>query len=124
MEIVVAILVVAVIAGLAFAVLRSRSPGGGGLGRPRSSRGARRGRRIPPSDTMVSAVVEHAQVTDPAGVPAAEARLRTRAQQVAAGLQAESNHRERERAAEHVEGFIDPTADPRDDDPREDDRSR
>jgi hypothetical protein len=123
MEIVVAILVVAVIAGVAFAVLRSRSAGGRGLGRPRSSRGARRGRRVP-SDTMVSAVVEHAQVTDPAGVPAAEARLRTRAQQVAAGLQAESNHRERERAADHVEGFVDPTTDPRGDDPREDDRSR
>ncbi|MEA2151658.1 MAG: hypothetical protein QOD69_3488 [Solirubrobacteraceae bacterium] len=119
-----AVLVIAVIAGVAFAALQRRSSGTRGRNRPRSSRGARRGRRVPPSDAMAAAVVEHAQVTDPAEVPAAEARLRAHAQQVASGLQAESNHRERVRAADEVDGFVDPARDPRYDDPGYDDRSR
>lgn len=61
---------------------------------------------------MTAAVVEHAQVTDPAEVPAAEARLRAQAQQVAAGLQAEAQRDEHARSSEQPAG-TDPAVDPR-----------
>jgi hypothetical protein len=100
MEILVAVLVVALLAGLAFVALQRRPGGAPGLRRPRASAPSVRARRRPRTDSMTAAVVEHAQVTDPAEVPAAEQRLRAQAQQVAAPLQAEADRVEQQRAAD------------------------
>ncbi len=98
MEILVAILVIVVIAGTAFALLQRRPVGAGGLGRARREPVIRQGRAVPPGDGMTAAVVDHAQVTDPSEVPAAEARLRVEARQIAAAKQVENNRIERQRA--------------------------
>jgi hypothetical protein len=146
MEILVVILIIALIAAVAFIVIGQRRPGGaGGLRRSRSP--ITRGRSVPRNDPMAAAVVEHAQVTDPADVPAAEQRLKAQARQVAAPLQAEANRAEHQRAADqladggelHRNGYVDPAPayeDPASDpryadpapvdpaDPRYDDRRR
>jgi hypothetical protein len=97
MELLVALVVILVVAGAIFAVVQQRRPGGA-----RTSARPRRGRRVPRRDPMTAAVVDHALVTDPADVPAAEARLRAQAQQVAVGLQADANREEHERAADEL----------------------
>ena len=81
MEILVAILVIVAVAAVIFAVMSRRPGGAPGRGRPRASRGSVRTRPAPRNDPMTAAVVEHAQVTDPAEVPAAEARLKAQARQ-------------------------------------------
>ncbi len=89
MEIFVAILIIALIGAIVFAVMQRR-PGSVGLpGRARSSPVGRRG-GAPPTGPMAAAAAEHAQVTEPAEIPAAEARLRAQARQVAAGMNAEA----------------------------------
>jgi len=89
MEILVAILAIALVAAIAFIVMRNRSARPGGLARSRTpadgglpDRGvARRG------DSMAAAVHDHAQATEPGEVVAAEQRLRAQARNVAAGMQ-------------------------------------
>ena len=90
MEILVAILIIAVLAALAFAVMqRRRGPAGAGLGRSRSSpigrRGAAAGR-----DPMAAAVAEHAAATDPRDVVVAEQRLQAQAGLESARLQGQA----------------------------------
>jgi hypothetical protein len=85
MEILVAILIIALLAAIAFAV-RQRRPGGAQrLGGPAASPPGRR-RGVGRADPMAAAVAEHARATDPADVVVAEQRLRAQARQVAAGL--------------------------------------
>jgi hypothetical protein len=91
MEILVAILIIAVIAALAFAVMQRRRVGTGGLDRPRNAPAGRRDRGIARRDPMAAAVAEHARATDPADVVVAEQRLRAEARNVAAGLQADAH---------------------------------
>jgi hypothetical protein len=109
MEILVAILVVALILGAAFVVMQRRSGGARRLGGPRTSASGRV-QHGPRNDPMTAAVVEHARVTDPDEVRAAEKRLRAHAQQIAAPLQAEANHIEQQRAADAGEP-VEPAAD-------------
>jgi len=137
MEIFVAIVIIVVIAAIAFAVMQRRSAGARGVGRPRSSPLGRRERGVPRSDPMASAVAEHAQAMDPQDVVAAEQRMRAQARQVAAGLHADAHRSEHQRAADQA-GYVDPTYDdptyvdpaydgrPAGDrvDPRRDDRAR
>ncbi len=86
MDILVAILIIAAIAAVAFVVLR-RKPGGlAGAGRPHASPLGRPGRVSRRSDPMAAAVAEHARATHPADVVAAEQQLRAQARSVAAGL--------------------------------------
>jgi hypothetical protein len=51
---------------------------------------------------MAAAVVEHAQAMEPAEVVVAEQRLKAQARQVAAGMQADANHTEHQRAADRL----------------------
>jgi hypothetical protein len=132
MEILVAIVLIALIAAVAFVVIQRRPGGVRGLSGPRPGPLDRRGTRTRTSDPMAAAVAEHAQVTDPAEVPAAEQRLKEQARRVAAPMQAEALRAEHQRAADqmadgvidanYVEGspapvVRDPAADPRYDDP-------
>ena len=134
MEILVAILIIALIAAVVFAVMQRRPGAGRGLGRPRTSPLPRRDRGTARRDPMATAVAEHAEATDPQDVVAAEERLRAQARQVAAPLNAEAQRREDQRAADQVgqpvdpvdpatgartDGYEDPATDP-----RYDDRSR
>jgi hypothetical protein len=151
MEILVAILIIALIAAVAFAVIQRRPGAVRGLGGPRTARAAVRTRRPPRNDPMAAAVVEHAQAIEPAEVVVAEQRLKAQARQVAAGMQADANQTEHQRAADRLadpdpyvadprvdaDGYADPATDPRyadpeyvepapadDGDPRRSDRRR
>jgi hypothetical protein len=91
MEILVAILIIALIAAVVYIVLQRRSAGPGAgarSGLPRSSDSPlpRRSRASARQDPMAAAIQEHADATDPHEVVAAEQRLRAQAQQVAAGM--------------------------------------
>lgn len=91
MEIVLALIVIAVIATAAFMYMRSRNDGAPGLSRRdqgpvlRGRRGAARAAR---HDPMAEAVEHHAQATDPQEAAAAELRLQAQANRVAADLHA------------------------------------
>jgi hypothetical protein len=134
MDIVVALLVIALIAAIAFGVMqRRRGPGAiGARGVRGSSASPLRGRRGTRNDPMAAAVADHAQAIDPQDVVEAERRLQAQAGQVAAGLQADARRSEHDHAAEQVagagaygdprmDGYVAPAADPRADDPRYDD---
>jgi len=124
MEILVAVLVIAVIAAVAFAVMQRRSAGHRG---DRSTPAGRRGRGAVQRDPMAAAVAEHVYATDPQDVVVAQQRLQAQASQIAAGLTADA-HRdmaaEHQRAADQVghdepyaadprgNGYVDPAADP------------
>lgn len=115
MEIVVAILIIALIAAVAFAVIQRRPDGAGGLTRSRRGPVTRQG-RVPRDDPMAAAVVEHAEAIDPADVVVAEQRLKAQARQVAAPMQAEANRAEHQRAADQLADGGAYGADPRLDD--------
>ena len=88
MEILVAILIIALIAAVAYAVMQQRRRTGiPGATRPHSSPLPRRSRTSARHDPMADAVAEHARATDPADVVAAEQRLQAQARSVAAGMQ-------------------------------------
>ncbi|HEV7806855.1 MAG TPA: hypothetical protein VGO80_13610 [Solirubrobacteraceae bacterium] len=91
MEIFVAILVIAVVAAVAFAVIqRRRGPAGaGGRDRARSPIG-RRGRAVAGRDPMAAAVADHAAATDPHDVVVAEQRLQAQAAHESARLQGQA----------------------------------
>ena len=89
MEIIVAILIIAVIAAVAYAVVQRRNAGHApGLGRRHDSPLPPRSRGAARHDPMADAVHEHAQATHPADVVAAEQRLQAQARNVSAGMQA------------------------------------
>ncbi len=91
MVILVAILIIALVAAVAFAVMQRRQAGGvSGLQRPRTSPIGRRG-TVARHDPMAAAVAEHAQAMDPADVVAAEQRLQAEARNVNARMQAGSS---------------------------------
>jgi hypothetical protein len=149
MELLVVVLLVVVIAALAFAVFQTRRQRDA-IASNRLRRGtpsplprqSRRARRHP----MADAVQEHAAATDPQEVVAAEQRLQAEASRVASGLKADAHRDEYARADDQVadgaphadprlDGYrdgADPYADPRYDgrpagnpvDPREDPRLR
>ena len=97
MEILVAILIIAVLGAIAV-VLVQRRRGGAAVGRPHGSPLGRR-HGVARSDHPLAAEVEaHAQATDPRDVVAAEQRLQARAAQVAADLSVTAH---RSAAAEH-----------------------
>jgi hypothetical protein len=87
MEIFSAILIIALIAAVAFVVLRRQPRGVPGVARERAAPLGRRDRGVRRADPMAAAVADHAQATDPADVVAAEQRLRAEARNVAAGMQ-------------------------------------
>jgi len=99
MEILVAILVIALIAAIAFVVMRRRPGGDRGLGRQRSPRIARRQRRVPPNDPMAAAVEEQMRATDPHDLAVSEQRLQAEARRKAATMLAEADRVEQQRAA-------------------------
>jgi len=85
MEILVAILIIAVIAAVAFAVIQGRRrPSATGVDR----RAASPSRRAASAHPMADVVADHMQATGPQEIVAAEQRMHARAQQVAAGLHA------------------------------------
>lgn len=97
MEILVAILAIALIAAIAFVVLqRKRGDTATGIGRTSSSPLPRSAARS--NHPMAQAVEEHAQAVEPHEAAVAEQRLQARAGQVAAGLTATAH---RSAAAEH-----------------------
>jgi len=103
MDILVAIVVIALIAAVAFVVIQRRPGGAGGLSRSRSTSPLdRRGPRTRHSDPMAAAVAEHAEATDPQDVIAAEQRLKAQARQVAAPMQADALRAEHQRAADQM----------------------
>ena len=85
MVILVAILIIALIAAVAYAVMQRRPARAPGVDRPRTAPIGRRG--VARRDPMAAAVAEHARAMDPADVVVAEQRLQAEARQVAAGLQ-------------------------------------
>lgn len=85
MELLVAILIIAVIAAVAFAVIQGRRrPSATGVDR----RAASPSRRAASAHPMADVVADHMQATGPQEIVAAEQRMHARAQQVAAGLHA------------------------------------
>jgi hypothetical protein len=92
MEILVAILAIALVAAIVFIVMQRRPKRPGGLARTRTGaadaglphRGVARG------DSLAAAVHDHANATEPGEVVAAEQRLRAQARNVAAGLQSDA----------------------------------
>jgi len=105
MEILLVILLVVVIAALAFAATQARRQRraiaadhlerGTSSPLPRRSRAARR-------HPMADAVAEHARVTDPRDVVAAERRLQAQAGRAASDLQADARRDEHARANEQL----------------------
>lgn len=99
MELLVAILIIAVLGAVAFAVIQRRRGGAAPLGRthgsplPTARRGSARS-----NHPMAAAVEEHAQAVDPHDAAVAEQRLQARAGEVAAGLHATAH---RSAAAAH-----------------------
>ncbi|MDX6679491.1 MAG: hypothetical protein QOE31_3543 [Solirubrobacteraceae bacterium] len=103
MGILVAILIIAVIAALAFAFMqRRRATGAAGPGLPRSSRAGRSRPVGARRDPMRDAVLEHANATEPHDAVIAEQRLQAQAGQIAAGMQARAQHSEHQHAADQV----------------------
>jgi hypothetical protein len=88
MDILVAILIIAVIAAVAYAVWQRRQVGAPGMSGPHRSPVARRSRGVARHDPMAAAVAEHAEATDPADVVVAEQRLQAQARNVSARMQA------------------------------------
>ncbi len=90
MEIVLALIVIAVIAVAAFMYMRSRdgAPGLSGRGQGPELRGRRGAARAARHDPMAEAVERHAQATDPHEAAEAELRLQAQANRVAADLHA------------------------------------
>lgn len=125
MELLLVVLLVAVLAAVAFAVLQARR-GRGAITSNRLSRGtpsplprqSRRARRHP----MADAVQEHAQAMEPQEVVAAEQRLQAEAGRVASGLTADARRDEHARADDlapdgpyadpGADGYADPAAQP------------
>jgi hypothetical protein len=99
MTILVAILIIAAVAGAAYFVIRSRRGGARDLRERRGAPTVRATREVPPSRPLEAAVVEHAQVTDPRDVAAAEQRLQAEARQVAASMNADARRVEADRGA-------------------------
>ena len=99
MELLVAILIIAVLGAVAFAIIRHRRGGAAPLGRTHGSPlpSARRG-SARSNHPMAAAVEEHAQAIDPHDAAVAEQRLQARAGEVAAGLNATAH---RSAAAAH-----------------------
>lgn len=133
MEILVAILIIALIAAVAFAVMQrrpERRPAGArGLGRRRTSPLGRGDRGAARRDPMAAAVAEHAEATDPHDVVVAERRMRAQAHDVAAGLHTEAARSDHQRASEPVPHpgaaagqppTVEPARDPAYGDPRSD----
>ena len=133
MELLLVVLLVVVLAALAFAVFQTRRQRGAitanRVGRGTQSplpRQSRRARRHP----MADAVQEHAQAMEPQEVVAAEHRLQAEAGRVASGLKADAHRDEHARADAQVAdadpygnapmngGYADPAADPYAADPR------
>jgi hypothetical protein len=113
MEILVAILIIALIAAVAFALMQRRPIGGRGLSRPRTSPLDRPRRRVSRRDPMAAAVADHAEATHPDDVIVAEQRMRAEARHIADGLNAESTRVEHQRAQEQVtHADTEPYADP------------
>jgi len=98
MEILVAILVIALIAAVAFAVMQRRPDVARRVGRPRRSPIGRRDPSSRRHDPMAAAVEEHSQAMDPQDVAVAERRLRAQAHHVAADLHTEAALDEHQRA--------------------------
>ena len=117
MEILLVVLLVVVVAALAFSVFHARRQRdaitAGHLRRGTPSplpRQSRRARRHP----MADAVQEHARAMDPQEVVAAEHRLQAEASRVASGMKANAHREEHARADEQV-ADAGPYADPRSD---------
>lgn len=91
MELLIAVLLLLVIAGLAFAWMRSRpaAPGGGLPGRRGGLRGRRRTAVAARHDPMADAVERHGAATDPHEAAEEELRLRAQANRVASDLHAQ-----------------------------------
>ncbi|MEA2221461.1 MAG: hypothetical protein QOJ35_4087 [Solirubrobacteraceae bacterium] len=104
MDIFVAILIIAFVAAVAFAVVQRRRFRAAGLDRPHGAPVAGRGGGLARHDPMAAAVAEHARATDPGDVVVAEQRLRAAARDVASGLQADAYRSEHDRAAELAGG--------------------
>jgi hypothetical protein len=104
MDIFVAILIIAFVAAVAFAVVQRRRFRAAGLDRPHGAPVASRGGGLARHDPMAAAVAEHARATDPGDVVVAEQRLRAAARDVASGLQADAYRSEHDRAAELAGG--------------------
>ena len=102
MEILVAILIIALIAAAAYIVLQRRPGGAPQVGGPRASPLGRRDRGVRHGDSMAAAVHAHAQATDPADVVAAEQRLQAQARNVAASMGAANGS--------HGTAYADPSA--------------
>jgi hypothetical protein len=97
MWILVAIIVIALVAAVAFSVVRRPRDGIRAAGRPRRSPLRRRGLGASRRDPMAAAVAEHARALDPHDVVVAEQRLQAQARQVAAGLRADAHVSETQR---------------------------
>lgn len=91
MELLIVVLLLLVIAGLAFAWMRSRSaaPGGGLPGRRGGVRGRRRTAVAARHDPMADAIERHSAATDPREAAEAELRLQAQANRVASELHAQ-----------------------------------
>ena len=90
MELLLVVLLLLVIAGLAFAWMRSRSGAPGGVlpGRSGDVRGRRRTAVAARHDPMAEAVERHSAATDPHEAAEAELRLQAQANRVASELHA------------------------------------
>ena len=90
MEILVVVLLVALVAALAFAWMSSRRGGRGGVmpGRHGGVRGRRRAAVAARDDPMATAVERHSAATDPHEAAEEELRLRAQANRVASELHA------------------------------------
>jgi hypothetical protein len=105
MDILVAILIIALIAAGAYIVMQRKRDAPTRVGGARGTPLPRRGRVSARRDPMAAAVAEHARATDPADAAAAEQRLQAQARQVAAGLQSGALHSEHQRAAAQADPY-------------------
>jgi hypothetical protein len=105
MDILVAILIIALIAAGAYIVMQRKRGAATRMGGARGTPLPRRGRVSARRDPMAAAVAEHARATDPAAAAAAEQRLQAQARQVAAGLQSDALRSEHERAGGPVDAY-------------------
>jgi hypothetical protein len=88
MDILVAIIIIAAIAGIIFAWVQRRHASSPGVKRPGTQPFPRRRRGVVARhDPMAAAVAEHAQAMDPAEVVVAEQRLQAEARSVSARMQ-------------------------------------
>jgi len=113
MEILIAILIIALIAAIAFALLQRRPVGTRGPGRPRTSPIDPRSRRALRRNPMTAAVVDHIEAKGPHEIVVTEERMRAEARRIADGLNAESHRAEHQRAQQQVtHAATEPYADP------------